>query len=300
MIVPPYLKPGDTIGIVSTASRIESEVVQPAIQLLYNLGFKVEVGQHAFSCSHQYASTDSERAADLQAMLDNNNIRAIVCSRGGYGTLRTLQNITWNNFLKNPKWFVGFSDVTVLHSALNILGVASIHGVMPRYFFDEEKTSFSFDTLLLSLTGKPLMYRIPSCANNRLGNAIGQLVGGNLSILYSLRGTPYDIDTRGKILFIEDVSEYMYHLDRMMMNLKTGGKLAQLSGLLVGNFSGMKDLNEPYGKSVEEIIFDAVSEFGFPVAFQFPAGHAQDNYALKLGVNTIFEITDSTTTIYQK
>jgi len=299
MIVPPYLKPGDTIGIVSTASRIEKQVVEPAIELLSNLGFKVEVGRHTFSSFHQYSSSDSERAADLQAMLDNDNIKAIVCSRGGYGTLRTLQNINWDAFLQNPKWIVGFSDVTVLHSALNTFGIASVHGVMPRYFLEDETPSFSFDTLLLALTNKPLTYELPPNPNNRLGKASGQLVGGNLSILYSLRGTPYDIDTRGKILFIEDLSEYLYHLDRMMMNLKTGGKLEPLAGMIVGNFTGMKDHDIPYGKTVEEIIFDSVKEYDFPVVFQFPAGHSKENFALKLGMDISLEITEFGSAITQ-
>jgi len=289
MIVPPYLKPGDTIGIVSTASRIEKQVVEPAIELLSNLGFKVEVGRHTFSSFHQYSSSDSERAADLQAMLDNDNIKAIVCSRGGYGTLRTLQNINWDAFLQNPKWIVGFSDVTVLHSALNTLGIA----------LEDENPSFSFDTLLLALTNKPLTYELPTNPNNRLGKASGQLVGGNLSILYSLRGTPYDIDTRGKILFIEDLSEYLYHLDRMMMNLKTGGKLEPLAGMIVGNFTGMKDHDIPYGKTVEEIIFDSVKEYDFPVVFQFPAGHSKENFALKLGMDISLEITEFGSAITQ-
>jgi muramoyltetrapeptide carboxypeptidase len=299
MIVPPYLQPGDTIGIVSTASRIDRAVVEPAIGLLTDLGFQVEVGQHTFSAFHQYSSTDCERTADLQAMLDNDNIKAIVCSRGGYGTLRTIQNINWDAFLQNPKWIVGFSDVTVLHSALNTLGIASVHGVMPRYFLEDETPSFSFDTLLLALTNKSLSYELPHNPNNRLGKAKGQLVGGNLSILYSLRGTPYDIDTRGKILFIEDISEYLYHLDRMMMNLQTGRKLEPLAGMIVGDFTGMKDLDIPYGKTVEEVIFDSVKEYDFPVVYQFPAGHSKENFALKMGMDVSLEITEFGSTIIQ-
>jgi muramoyltetrapeptide carboxypeptidase len=300
MVIPPFLKKGDKIGIVSTASRIDRKVVDPAIDLLISLGYNVLICKHTFSSFHQYSSPDAERAADLQEMLDNPEIKAIICSRGGYGTLRTLELIDFSHFIQNPKWIIGFSDVTVLHSKFNNLGIASIHGVMPRNFLQDGKKSQSFQNLLDTLTGKPLSYEIHSDINNRTGKAAGQLVGGNLSILYSLRGTPYDIDTTGKILFIEDLGEYLYHLDRMMMNLKTGGKLKNLDGLLVGNFAGMKDLDEPYGKSVEEIIFDAVSEYGFPVAFQFPAGHAQDNFALKLGVKTTIEVTSSFTIIHQE
>lgn len=300
MIVPPFLKQGDKIGIVSTASRIDRQVVDPAIDLLRSLGYLVEIGEHTFSGFHQYASTDIERASDLQIMLDNPEIKAIICSRGGYGTLRTLELIDFSKFIKTPKWIIGFSDVTVLHSKLNILGFASIHGVMPKYFIQEDKQSISFQSMLNSLNGQSLNYEIPFDENNRTGMATGQLVGGNLSILYSLRGTPYDIDTKGKILFIEDLGEYLYHLDRMLMNLKTGGRLAHLSGLLVGNFSGMKDLDEPYGKSVEEIIYDSVGQYDFPVAFQFPAGHARENFALKFGIEATFEVTDSLTIIHQE
>jgi muramoyltetrapeptide carboxypeptidase len=300
MVIPPFLKQGDKIGIVSTASKIDRQVVEPAIDFLLALGYEVEIGHHTFSGFHQFSSTDAERALDLQSMLDNPEIKAIICSRGGYGTLRTLELIDFSKFILNPKWIIGFSDVTVLHSKLNILGIASIHGVMPRYFLLDGKSSPGFKTLLDAINGQPLKYNIPRDVNNRPGKATGQVVGGNLSILYSLRGTPYDIDTAGKILFIEDLGEYFYHLDRMMMNLKTGGKLELLSGLLVGNFSEMKDLDEPYGKSVEEIISDSVREYGFPVAFQFPAGHTKDNFALKMGVETTFEVTNSGTFIRQK
>jgi muramoyltetrapeptide carboxypeptidase len=300
MVIPPFLKKGDKIGIVSTASRIDRKVVDPAIDLLFSLGYNVLIGKHTFSSFHQYSSTDAERASDLQTMIDNPEIKAIICSRGGYGTLRTLELINFSHFIQNPKWIIGFSDVTVLHSKLNNLGITSIHGVMPRYFLLDGKKSPSLQTLLDTLTGQPINYEISSDVNNRSGKAVGQLVGGNLSILYSMRGTPYDIDTTGKILFIEDLGEYLYHLDRMMMNLKAGGKLENLAALLVGNFSGMKDLDEPYGLSVEEIIFDAVSEYGFPVAFKFPAGHAQDNFALKLGVETTIEVTSSFTIIHQE
>jgi muramoyltetrapeptide carboxypeptidase len=300
MIIPPFLKQGDKIGIVSTASKIDRKVVEPAVELLQSLGYLVEIGDHTFSAFHQFSSTDAERASDLQAMLDDPEIKAIICSRGGYGSLRTLEIIDFQKFIQNPKWIVGFSDVTVLHSKLNILEIASIHGVMPKYFLQDEKPTPSFKTLLDAITGQPLTYPVSPDVNNRIGKATGQLVGGNLSILYSLRGTPYDIDTFGKILFIEDLGEYLYHLDRMLMNLKTGGKLEHLSGLLVGNFSGMKDQDEPYGKSVEEIIFNAVAEYHFPVAFQFPGGHSSENFSLKLGVETSLEITNSGAVIHQK
>jgi len=293
MIIPPYLQPGNTIGIASPASKIDRQDVEPAIELLTNMGYKVEVSPHTFSSFHQYAATDRQRAADFQQLLDNPDIKAIICSRGGYGTLRMLQQLDWSKFRANPKWIVGFSDVTVLHSALNTMQIASIHGVMPRYFLIDGTPSDSFASLMDALNGKPLSYELAHTETNRAGNTTSELTGGNLSMLYSLRGTPLDIDTRGKILFIEDLNEYLYHLDRMMMNLKTGGKLDELSGLIVGSFTGMKDLDTPYGKTVEEIILDSVADYDFPVIFNFPAGHSQPNMALKMGCETRIITTEN-------
>ena len=296
---PAYIKPGDKIGIVSPASKIEQQFVEPAIELLKSLGYQVELGKHIFAQAHQFAGTDEQRSADIQAMLDNPDIKAIICSRGGYGTLRTLQKVSWKKFCKSPKWIVGFSDITVLHSKLNRLKVSSIHGVMPRYFIENNQSSKSFDSLLKALAGEKLSYKTEPSDSNRKGKSTGELVGGNLSILYSLRSTPYDIDTRRKILFIEDLSEYLYHLDRMMMNLKAGGKLAQLTGLVVGGFTGMKDNDTPFGKNATEIIFDAVAEYDYPVLFNFPAGHQSNNFALKLGCTAELEVTPTNGTLKQ-
>jgi len=299
MIFPQSIKPGQKIGIVSTASKIDKEIVLTAVELLESMGYQTEIGAHALSQFHQFAATDAERASDLQLMLDNPEIKAIICSRGGYGSLRTLELIDWTNFIKHPKWIVGFSDVTVLHSKLNLLGISSIHGVMPKYFYDGEVPSQSFNYLLDALTGKPIEYQIQTNSLNRKGETSGELVGGNLSMLYSLRGTLYDIDTEGKILFIEDLDEYLYHIDRMMMNLKVGEKLSKLAGLIVGSFTCMKDNDTPFGKSVEEIILDSVKEYDFPVAFNFPAGHAKENFALKMGSKISLTINDQTTIINQ-
>jgi muramoyltetrapeptide carboxypeptidase len=299
MIFPQSIKPGDKIGIVSTASRIDVDVVLPAVKLLESLGYQVEIAAHALSQYHQFAATDEERASDLQSMLDRPEIKTIICSRGGYGTLRTLELIDWNKFIEHPKWIVGFSDITVLHSKLNLLGISSIHGVMPRYFLDDDNPSLSFNYLLDSLVGKSTEYQLTTNNLNRIGKATGELVGGNLSMLYSLRGTSYDIDTTGKILFIEDLDEYLYHLDRMMMNLKVGNKLSKLAGLIIGSFTAMKDNDTPFGKSVEEIIFDSVKEYDFPVAFNFPVGHTKQNYALKMGSKVTLSIDKSTTILNQ-
>lgn len=296
---PPYLKTGDTIGIVSTASKIDQKDVEPAVSLLQNLGYKVFLGKSVFAQFHQFAGRDMERTLDLQHMLDNPDVKAIICSRGGYGSIRTLQNINWNTFLKFPKWIVGFSDVTTLHSQLNQLDVASIHGVMPKFFLKNNTASESFKTLHNALLGEKQTYTLKSSKYNKTGKAKGDLVGGNLSILYSLRGTPYDINTSGKLLFIEDLAEYKYHLDRMMMNFKTGGLFKGLNGLIVGSFTGMKDNDTPFGKTVEEIILDAISEYNFPVIFDFPAGHQEQNMALKMGCNAEILVDEKSVVVSQ-
>lgn len=299
MQLPPFLEPGDKIGIVSTASKIDRNIVETAVKLLKSIGFEVELGANVFAQSNQFAGTDKQRSSDLQSMIDNPNIKAIICSRGGYGTLRTIQSISWEQFRQFPKWIIGFSDITVLHAKLNSIGICAIHGVMPRYFLEKNQPTESFSTLIDALIGKPLNYSIEPSKFNRLGNAEGELIGGNLSIISSLRGTPYDIDTNGKILLVEDLSEYLYHLDRMMMNLKTGGKLAQLTGLVVGGFTGMKDNDTPFGMSYEEIILSTVAEYNFPVVFNFPSGHQPDNFALKLGEITQLEVTSKKVTLKQ-
>ena len=290
MKLPPYLKKGDLIGIVSTASKIDREVVEPAVDLLKDLGFRIELGQYVFEQFNNFAGTDQQRSSDLQKMLDHPEVKVIICSRGGYGTLRTLKGINWENFTQNPKWIVGFSDVTVLHAQMNNLGIATIHGVMPRYFQNENGQTQSFEYLLKALQGEEIKYKIAPTQYNKTGVVSGELIGGNLSILYSLRGTPIDMNTEGKILFIEDLSEYLYHLDRIMMNFKTGGLFNHLGGLIVGGFTGMKDNEIPYGKGVEEIILNAVADYNFPVIFNFPTGHQPDNFALKLGCNTNIKV----------
>lgn len=283
MISPDYIKPGDKIGIVSTGSRISSDIIEKAVTLLQSLGYEVVVAENALSSFNQFAARDEERAADLQKMIDDDSIKAIICSRGGYGSLRASELVNWERLKNQPKWIVGFSDVTVLHSKLNKMRIASIHGVMPKYFLDEEKPSVSFNLLLDALSGRKISYDIPSSIYNREGKVKAEITGGNLSILYSLRGTKYDTDTKGKILFIEDLDEYKYHIDRMLMNLKAGGKLEDLAGLVVGNFTAIKDNDTPFGKTTEEIILDSVKEYDYPVMFDFPAGHIKNNFPLIFG-----------------
>jgi muramoyltetrapeptide carboxypeptidase len=297
--VPQYIRPGDTIGFVSTASVIDPNVVEPAVGLLNEMGYRVLKSENLYSRNHQFAGTDLQRSSDIQYLIDHPEVKAIVCSRGGYGSLRAASLVNWDKFDLNPKWMVGFSDVTVIHSRLHNAGVASIHGVMPRYFLSNGDPSESFMHLADALIGKPMFYTVETSPYNRIGKAVGQVVGGNLSILYSLRGTPFDIDTNGKILFIEDLSEYLYHLDRMMTNLKIGGRLDNLAALVVGSFTGMKDNDTPFGKSAEEIILEAVSEFAYPVLFNFPAGHREMNFPLKLGVEAALEVSNPCSTFTQ-
>lgn len=298
-IIPPYIEQGDTIGIVSTASAISQSIVEPAVELLQGLGYKVQLGTHVFSKNGQFAGTDQQRASDLQLMLDNPKIKAIICSRGGYGSLRTAELINWSNFTKKPKWLVGFSDITALHAKIQQLGIASVHGPMPKHFTENEKPSDSFRFLLNALNGNELSYTFEPSEFNRQGKASAPVVGGNLSMIYSLRGTPYDIDTNGKILFIEDLGEYLYHLDRMMMNLKTGGKLKNLAGIIVGHFSGMKDHSNNFGRTLEEIITDATKDYTFPVMFNFEAGHQSNNFPLKFGIEAKIVVEKHKSTFIQ-
>ncbi len=284
MKIPEFLKPGDKIRIVSPAGKVKKEFVIPAVEWLTQKGFKVELGKHVFADHFQFAGTDKQRLEDLQTAFDDAETAAIMCSRGGYGTVRIINQLKCDNFKKYPKWLVGFSDITILHTCINNLGVATIHGVMPRHFLDENKTpSENLESLMQLLQGEKVQYTLTSEKNNKPGNAVGELVGGNLSIISSMLGTKYEIDTFGKILFLEDVDEFLYHTDRIIHQLKLSGKLDNLAGLVIGDFTDMKDNESPFGKLVHEIISEAVEEFDYPVCFGFPAGHDKKNLALAFG-----------------
>ena len=297
MVIPPALKKGDKIGVVSPAWKISSSDVLPAIEWLSKEGYEVILGKHVFNQHNVFAGNDVQRATDFQQMLDDPEIKVLLCARGGYGCLITWQRLDFTRFLKAPKWVVGFSDVTVFHSYLNTRRIASVHGVMPRFFLEEGDPSESLKSLMSLLNRDSFSYSITCHSLNRAGEAVGELIGGNLSMLYSLRGTPLDLDTRGKILFIEDLSEYLYHLDRIMQNFKVGGVFEELAGVVVGTFSDMKDGETPFGRDAYEIIAEALEDYHFPVCFGFPAGHVQRNLALPFGQQVQLNISSEEVTL---
>ena len=292
MKIPPSLQKGDTIAIVATARKNIDDNLQPSIDLLHSWGLEVVIGKSIGLDDNQLAGTDAQRAADFQQQMDNPNIKAIWCVRGGYGTVRMIDLLDFAKFKQNPKWIIGFSDVTVIHSYVNKLNIATIHGAMP---VTVGKASVeSIESLRKALFGESLNYEIPFAAANRLGNAKGEIVGGNLSILYSLMGSNAQIDCKGKILFIEDLDEYLYHIDRMMMSLKRCGCFDGLNGLIIGTMTKMKDNDIPWGKNANQIIADVTKGYTFPVLYNFPAGHFHDNRALIFGKQVSLELNATT------
>lgn len=284
MIIPPRLQPGSKIRIVSPAGAIDKKHVMPAAEWLQNEGFEVMLGKHVFARHHRFGGTDEQRLADLQEAFNDPKCAAIICSRGGYGTIRIIDQLNFNSFLEYPKWLIGFSDITILHACLGNFAVPSIHGVMPRYFLNEEgKPTESLRSLMQLLTTQVADYQLTAHPLNRIGKTEAELVGGNLSILTSLQGTIYEAETEGKILFLEDTGEYLYRTDRMIHQLKLSGKLDLLAGLVIGDFSDIQENTVPFGQSVEEIIREAVEDFNYPVCFGMPAGHDKRNLALLFG-----------------
>lgn len=301
MIHPPFLHEGDRVAIVATARKVTPEEIEPTLRLLQSWGLVPVVPEGLYAEHHQFAGDDAHRAAVLQRCLDDPEIGAIICARGGYGTVRIVDRLDFSAFWRRPKWIVGYSDVTVLHSHIRrTLGIETLHATMPLNIPADAvgKPYPATDSLRLALFGEPMEYRIPAHRLNREGTACGPVVGGNLSILYSLCGSPSDIDTEGSILFIEDLDEYLYHIDRMMQNLRRCGKLRGLRGLVVGAMTDMHDNTIPYGRTAEEIVRDAVADYGYPVCFSAPFGHiGTENCALPLGQKITLSVTPSGSTM---
>lgn len=294
LISPPILKAGDAVGIVAPARKITWEEVQPALTLLQSWRLRVVMGDHLFGDYHQFSGTDKQRGRDFQQMIENPEIKAILCARGGYGTIKLLDYINLRDLQREPKWLVGYSDITVLHSILNSwFKMETIHGTMPINFPSSGVSSISTESLRRVLFGESPIYNFQAHQLNRTGIAKGELCGGNLSVLYSISATDADIITNDKILFIEDLDEYLYHIDRMMMNLRRSGKLSGLAGLVVGGMTSMNDNTIPFGRNAYEIIRLAVADYNYPVCFGFPAGHQDENLALIMGRSATLNVQDN-------
>ena len=288
---PPYLNKGDKIVILSTARKISKEEIQTAVDEINSWGLNVVFGANLHEEDHQFSGTKAQRIVDFQTALDDKSVKAILCARGGYGTVQLIDELDFTQFCESPKWVIGYSDVTVLHNHINQnYNVQTLHATMPINF--PTNTKESIQSLKKVLFDEKIQQVFPSSKLNINGKAAGELVGGNLSIIYSLTGTLSQINTKGKILFIEDLDEYIYHIDRMMMNLKRAGMLSDLAGLIVGGMSDMNDNAIPYGKNAKEIILDAVKEYNYPVCFDFPAGHLDDNRALVFGSKVLLEVRE--------
>ncbi|WP_426582445.1 S66 peptidase family protein [Mucilaginibacter sp. R-33] len=278
---PPYLKKGDKIAITCPAKKLPNPMTD-AIALLQSWGLEVVLGDTVEASFHQFAGDDDFRAADMQRFIDDDSIKAIIAARGGYGTVRMIDKVDFSRFAQNPKWLIGFSDITLLHTHLfTNYGAQTIHGQMPVNIPDASK--HSIDTLRRALFGEDLSYEFATHDTNKPGEATGIIVGGNLSLLVASAGSVSDLDYTEKILFIEDVGEYLYSVDRMLRMLDRAGKLKSLSGLVVGGFTDIKDNDIPFGQTVSQIVMDIVKGYNYPVCFDFPAGHIPDNNSLVLG-----------------
>ena len=291
--IPPYLKKGDTIGITCPAGYMDAAKAQTCITALQQWGYQVMVGKTLGSNSTNYFSgTDEDRRDELQAMLDDKNINAILCGRGGYGVGRIIDQLDFTLFKKNPKWIIGFSDITVLHSHIYThLKIATLHAPMAAAFNDGEYNNAFIQSLHKAVAGKKANYKVVAHPFNKTGTVTGELLGGNLSLLAHLTGTPSDINTKNKILFVEDIGEYIYNIDRMLYQIKRSGKLDKLAGLIIGGFTDMKDTERPFGKTVYEVIKEIVGEYDYPVCFGFPVSHGKENYALKVGGKYTLNVT---------
>ncbi len=297
---PPYLKKGDTIGIVCPAGYMPIEKAAECIRVLQEeWGYNVKLGKTLGGDSTTYFSgTDEERLLDFQQMLDDDEVQAVLCGRGGYGMGRIIEQIDFKKFKRAPKWIIGFSDITVLHSHLySNYYISSLHAPMAAAFNDGGYVNRFVQSLKAALEGNFARYACDGHAFNRKGEAIGELVGGNLALLAHLVGTDSDLKTKGRILFIEDIGEYLYNIDRMLYQLKRSGRLSKLAGLVIGHFSDTKDTERPFGKTVYEIVRDLVAEYDYPVCYNFPVSHDKENFALKIGAGYKLKVGKSKVTL---
>jgi muramoyltetrapeptide carboxypeptidase len=285
------LQKGDTIRIVAPARKIAEHELIHSIRYLHEQGFDVDFGEHLFDCHHQYAGTDKQRALDFQQAMDNDSIKVIWCARGGYGSLRVIDALDFSRFERRPKWICGYSDITVFHTHINgLLQQPSLHATMPVHIQGAKADFEALNSMLVALQTGTVSYTTPAHPLNRAGKAKGTLCGGNLSVLYALNGSVSDLHTAGKILFIEDVDEYYYHLDRMMLCLKRSNKLTTIAALIVGGMQNMHDNAIPYGQNAAEIILEHCVEYDYPICFDFPAGHCPDNRALIMGGDATLDV----------
>ena len=297
--IPPYLHPGDTIAIVCPAGYLPREKAQTCIETLQQWGYRVRTGNTLGGSSENYFSgSDDDRLADLQQMLDDPEVSAILCGRGGYGLSRIIDRIDFSRFVRNPKWIIGFSDITILHAHLYArYKIATLHAPMAAAFNDGGADWPDVQSLRMALTGGTADYSCPAHSFNRTGQATAPLIGGNLSLLAHLVGTPSDPGTERQILFLEDVGEYIYNVDRMLHQLRRSGHLDRLAGLILGGFTELKDTMRPFGATVEEVILDGVKEYNYPVCFGFPVSHGKGNLALKIGVSYDLTVTTGQTSL---
>jgi muramoyltetrapeptide carboxypeptidase len=304
---PPYLRRGDVIGITCPAGSIKSDEIAASVRIMESWGFKIRIGSTVNKADFTFGGTDEERFQDFQSMLDDPSVKAIMCARGGYGSARIIDRLNFSKFIEHPKWIIGFSDITVLHCHINrLFGIATLHSKMCNSFPDDFSKSEPIiqDTILSikkALTGERMSYTSPASSYNRPGSASGILIGGNLSMIQSVAATVSEPNTIGKILFLEEVEEHLYTIDRMFNNLQRSHKLDSLSGLIIGGFARLKpdDPGKEFGRSVYDIVLEKIKGLNFPVCFDFPVGHQRNNYALKCGVMHHLNVNESGASLFE-
>jgi muramoyltetrapeptide carboxypeptidase len=293
LIKPEQLKSGDTISILAPSGVLNNfdKKIEKAINIFKSWGLNVVLGNHIYDKNGHFAGTDKNREKDFQKALDNKNIKAIWCARGGYGAVRIIDKLNFDNYLKNPKWIIGFSDITVIHNKLNFLNSESIHAMMITGFEDIGQNNDSLSKLKNVLFGDSLSYSITSNKNNKTGKSEGIIVGGNLTLIQSTIGSKTELKMKDKILFIEEIGEYAYHIDRMLYSLKRAGYFENCKGLIVGQISDVKKNTTDFGRSINELILDVLDEYNFPILFDFPAGHEKTNFPIILGRKVILDVS---------